>query len=253
LLIKDKIYGGLVLYYSTPRQFSEEELNLAVTFSDQAALAIENARLRTQAEQAAVTAERNRLARDLHDSVTQTLFSASVIADVLPRLWENNRTEGQRRSQELRELTRGALAEMRTLLLELRPAKLVEIPLPDLLQQLSEAINGRSRVPITLEIVGECTPSPDVQIALYRIAQEALNNVAKHARATQAQVSLNCHPDYIELSITDDGGGFVWEGIKPKSLGLTIMQERTEAIGATLVINSQVGQGTQVVVRWENK
>jgi len=248
LLVKDEIYGALVLYYPQTTKFSNDEFNLAVTFSGQAVLAIENARLRTQAEQAAVTAERNRLARDLHDSVTQTLFSASVIADVLPRLWEVNRDEGRRRSQELQELTRGALAEMRTLLLELRPAKLVEIPLSDLLQQLTEAVIGRARVPIILNIEGQCKLPPDIQIAFYRTAQEALNNVAKHARAKQAIVTLRCQPNRVELSIRDDGCGFTMTGIKPENLGLSIIKERAEAIQATLEIKSKLGQGTEVIV-----
>src|SRR4029079_12768400 len=122
LLVKDEIYGAIALYYQKPHEFTREETELAVAFGDQAALAIENARLRTQAERMAAAAERNRLARDLHDAVTQTLFSTSLIADVLPRLWERDQNTARRRLEELRLLTRGALAEMRALLLELRPA-----------------------------------------------------------------------------------------------------------------------------------
>ena len=251
LIVKEVAYGGLTLYYTQPRKFSTEEVDLTITFSDHAALAIENARLHEQTKQTAVTAERDRLARDLHDSVTQTLFSASVIADVLPRLWEQNREEGRRRSAELRELTRGALAEMRTLLLELRPAKLIEIPLKDLLQQLTEAVIGRARVPIELQAEGDCILPPDVQIAFYRIAQEALNNVAKHARASQATVTLNCRADRVQLSVQDNGQGFVLSEIRPKSLGLSIMKERAKTIEATLDIQSETEAGTQVTVSWD--
>ncbi|HYG59384.1 MAG TPA: GAF domain-containing protein, partial [Symbiobacteriaceae bacterium] len=189
LMTKGQVYGGIVLYYREPRQFSEEEISLAMTYASQAALAIENARLRTQAERAAVAAERNRLARDLHDAVTQTLFSTSLIAEVLPVLWERNPAEGRRRLSELRELTRGALAEMRNLLLELRPTALVEAKMGDLLRQLADAITGRARIPVTLRCEGEAKLPPDVQVALYRIAQEALNNVARHAGATAAGVT----------------------------------------------------------------
>jgi two-component system nitrate/nitrite sensor histidine kinase NarX len=224
-----------------------------VTFAGQAALAVENAQLRTQVEQAAVAAERSRLARDLHDSVTQTLFSASLIAEVLPRLWERKHSEGQQRLEELRQLTKGALAEMRTLLLELRPARLIQVELGELLQQLTEAVTGRARIPIQLKIQGTCALASEVRVAFYRIAQEALNNVAKHARASQVTVSLECHPHQAELIIEDNGRGFAWEGVKPNNLGLKIMQERAEAIEATLEINSQLGQGTQVKVRWEEK
>jgi len=252
LLVKGEVYGALVLYYSKSHTFSAEEIDLAVTFAAQAALAIENARLRMQVEQAAVVAERSRLARDLHDAVTQMLFSASLIAEVLPRLWERNPDEGRRRLDELRQLARGALAEMRTLLLELRPSRLTEASLGDLLRQLIEAVSGRAQVPITLEVEGECTTLPgDVQVSLYRTAQEALNNVAKHAQANQAIVSLNCQPNQIYLSISDDGRGFAFKSVTPDNLGLTIMHERAEAIGAELEIKSEIGQGTNVVVVWK--
>jgi signal transduction histidine kinase len=250
LMVKDDIYGALALYYRQPHEFTREETELAVAFGDQAALAIENARLRTQAEQMAVAAERNRLARDLHDAVTQTLFSTSLIADVLPRLWERDRNEAWRRLGELRQLTRGALAEMRTLLLELRPATLTEVGIDELLRQLTEAITGQARVPITLTVDGQCRLPPDVQIALYRIAQEALNNVARHANASQVAVCLQCRADQIELRISDDGQGFEPSRAALEHLGLGIMRERAETIGAALQIESQPGFGTQVAITW---
>ncbi|MCP5014703.1 MAG: PAS domain S-box protein [Ketobacter sp.] len=253
LIIKDEVYGCLVLYYAKSHEFSTEETDLATTFGDQATLAIENARLKAQVERAAVAAERNRLARDLHDSVTQTLFSASLIAEVLPRLTQRNPEEADRRLEELRQLTRSALAEMRTLLLELRPSRLTEVGLGDLLRQLTEAITGRARVPITLEVERQCTLPPKVQVSLYRTAQEALNNVAKHAHANQAMVKLRCEPDSAELSITDNGRGFVLENLEPDSLGLSIMRERAESIGALLKIESEIGQGTSVKVVWRDK
>ena len=193
LRIKDEIYGGLMLYYIEPRKFSDEEIELAVMFGDQAVLAIENAGLRARAERTAVAAERNRIARDLHDSVTQTLFSATLIAEVLPKLVERNGNEGMRRLEELRQLTRGALAEMRTLLLELRPATLIEVSIEELLRQLTEAARGRARIPIELQVQVTAPLPPEAKIAFYYIAQEALNNVAKHARAGSAYVNLASH------------------------------------------------------------
>ncbi|NTV64579.1 MAG: PAS domain S-box protein, partial [Oscillochloris sp.] len=139
-------------------------------------LSLANERLREKAAQDAVAAERTRLARDLHDAVTQTLFSTTLIADVLPDIWAMNPDEGRRRLEEVRQLTRGALAEMRTLLVELRPNALTEVPLPTLLRQLSEALTGRARISIQCDSEGERKLPGDVQIALYRIAQEALNN-----------------------------------------------------------------------------
>lgn len=253
ILIKDEVYGSLTLYYSEPRKFSAEEIELATTFGDQTALAIENARLRTQVERTAVAEERSRIARDLHDSVTQTLFSASLIAEVLPRIWDTDREESEKRLAELRQLTRGALAEMRTLLLELRPATLIEVQLRELLRQLTEATTGRTRVPIELELHGEGPLPPDVKVAFYHIAQEALNNVAKHARATKATVIFKRTPTRGQLTVKDNGRGFVIEKVTPEHLGLTIMNERAEAIGARLEIESRLGHGTTVTVAWKDR
>jgi signal transduction histidine kinase/PAS domain-containing protein len=261
LMVKGKMLGMLTLDHSQPGHFTARHADLALAFANQVAVAIENARLYAQAEESAVIAERNRLARDLHDAVTQTLFSSSIIAEVLPRLWEQDPEEGRRRLQELRELTRGALAEMRTLLLELRPSALVEARLSDLLRQLAESITGRARVPVALEVEGECDLEAEVKVALYRIAQEALNNVAKHARATRATVSLRCFPwpaegegsgARVELAIRDDGIGFDPGSIAPNSLGLGIMRERAEAVGAALTVESQPGAGTQIEVVWRS-
>lgn len=215
-----------------------------------------NERLRAEEELAhhaaevAVAEERNRLARDLHDAVTQTLFSASLIAEVLPKLWERDMSEGERRVAELRELTRGALAEMRTLLLELRPMALEDAELGDLLKQLAESITGRARVPVTVELEGECELHADVKIALYRIAQEALNNIAKHANADQALISFECLSDRVILSIQDDGCGIDPDVVAPDSLGLGIMRERAETVGASLEVISRQDQGTQIKVTW---
>ncbi len=250
LLVKGSIYGNLILYYAAPRKFSPEEIELAMTVGDQAALAIENARLRTQVERAAVAAERNRIARDLHDSVTQTLFSATLITEVLPKVMRDNPAESERLLGELRQLTRGALAEMRTLLLELRPAALGDVEIDELLRQLTEGIMGRARMPIALSIEGDGGLPPDVKVAYYHVAQEALNNVAKHARATQAQVRLQGDPDQVTLTISDDGRGFVLDEVTSEHLGLGIMRERAEDIDATLEIKSQVGVGTEVTITW---
>jgi PAS domain S-box-containing protein len=208
--------------------------------------------LAERAAHEAVTGERTRLARDLHDAVTQTLFSASLIAEVLPDIWEMNQAEGQKRLEELRQLTRGALAEMRTLLVELRPNALTEIPLPDLLRQLCESLIGRARLPIQLDVEGQRKLTPDVQISLYRITQEALNNVVKHAKATQAVVTLRLNGN-ARLSIADNGCGFDASTITPDHLGLKIMRERAEIIDANLSIYSEPGEGTQVSVVWEEK
>jgi signal transduction histidine kinase/ligand-binding sensor domain-containing protein len=253
IIVRDEVFGSFTFYYHQVDVLSgheQEKTELAVVFADQAALAIENAFLRSQAEQSAITAERNRLARDLHDAVTQTLFSASLIAEVLPRIWEKDRSEGDRRLDELRQLTRGALAEMRTLLLELRPATLVESDLDELLKQLSEAFAGRARISTKLNINGHCEIPVNVKIALFRIAQEALNNASKHSGATEVTISLVCNENSVKLYIIDNGIGFEQDQIRPDHLGLSIMKERAEAAEIKISIQSQSGEGTQVLVEW---
>ena len=210
---------------------------------------------RKQAEQAlresAAVAERERLARDLHDAVTQTLFSASLIAEVLPQLWETDPAEAKRNLAKLRELTRAALAEMRTLLLELRPTALTEKKLGTLLQHLSETLTSRSKIPVSFTLEGDCSPPPNVQVSLYRIAQEALNNIAKHAGAEQARLSLACKNERIELVVSDDGCGFDPVLVEPDHLGISIMRERATQIGAMFKLESKPGLGTQVRIVWQ--
>jgi len=264
--IKQQVYGVLYMYHSQPGRYTEEQARLALPFGNQAAVAIENARIYQQAAALATLEERQRLAHDLHDAVTQTLFSASLAAEVLPRLWERDREAGLLCLSEVHQLTRGALAEMRTLLLELRPAALVETELGALLSQLGQAITSRARISVTIQAVPHCSLPPEVQVALYRIAQEALNNVAKHAEAKHVEVSLQCtppltseegqaHAAMVELSVADDGRGFDPNDLPAgfKGLGLGIMRERAEAIGAALEIRSHAGQGTWIAVRWPDQ
>ncbi len=262
LTIKDRVIGILALQHREPdHYFSPRHTDLVLGFANQAALAMENARHYGQAQVIAAMEERQRLARDLHDAVSQTLFSASLSAEVLPLLWERNPIEARHCLEEVHQLTRSALAEMRTLLLELRPGALTEMELRDLLGQLPEAIGSRVRLPVTL--VGDKLGPlpPGLKLALYRISQEALNNVAKHAEASQATVWLRCAPRLcpedggdqqagLELRISDDGRGFDPQRIPAASLGLGIMRERAEAVGAEFKVESQIGSGTQVIVVW---
>jgi signal transduction histidine kinase len=241
--------------------FSQGQLALFESIADRISVGIDNARLYEQAQKFAVVEERQRLARELHDAVTQTLFTASLLAEVLPETWELDPEEGRQLLQELRQLSRGALAEMRTLLLELRPAALVETSLGELLRQLGEAVTGRTGVPVTVTEEQQGRLPAEIHIAFYRIAQEALNNVAKHARASQVTLRLGCspgrsgslaetQPEGIELRINDDGCGFEPEAVPPHHLGLGIMRERAHQIGAILEINSKSGLGTEIRVVW---
>jgi PAS domain S-box-containing protein len=209
-----------------------------------------NLLLQQKTAQDAVNNERTRLARDLHDAVTQTLFSASLIADVLPTIWDINQAEALKRLEELRQLTRGALAEMRMLLVELRPNSLTEIPLPDLIRHLCESVIGRDRLPIHINLEGYRKLPSAVQIGLYRIAQEALNNIVKHAKATQVIVTLRMG-EQVRLVIEDNGSGFDTSAMLPDHFGLHIMRERADSIGAQVSIYSELNEGTQISVTWE--
>jgi signal transduction histidine kinase len=256
--VDGRVFGIFNVSFTSSHAFDRDERRLFLALAQRASLAIENARLYEQAQDLAALEERQRLARDLHDAVTQTLFSTSLIAEVLPRIWEQDPEDGHRRLEQVRQGTRSALAEMRTLLLELRPTGLVDADLGDLLCQLGEAVTGRSRVSVAVDVESACDLPANVHVALYRIAQEALNNVSRHAQASRAWVSLRCSLDAdgegraktVTLSIRDNGRGFDPDGISSDHLGLGIMHERAEAVGATLTINSAPKRGTEVSVFW---
>jgi nitrate/nitrite-specific signal transduction histidine kinase len=252
LMAKGRLVGSLNLSTNQSQTYPPEQIALLKTIGQQVGVAVENAHLYEQAEQTAIAAERSRLARELHDAVTQTLFSANLIADVLPRIWKRDPEEGLQNLEELRQLTRGALAEMRTLLLEMRPESLQRSDINSLLKQLADAYIGRARIPLNLEINGECEIANDVKLVFYRVAQEALNNIAKHSGARQVELHLECQPGRMNLMIKDDGLGFDAETITPDHMGIAIMRERANSIGASLKIESQLSQGTTVELDWRS-
>jgi signal transduction histidine kinase len=140
---------------------------------------------------------------------------------------------------------------MRSLLLELRPDALAKAKMDDLLRQLGRAMTGRTGVPVSVEANVESPLPSEVQVALYRIAQEALNNSAKHAEASRVEIRCWCELGRVTLLIEDDGKGFDLDDIPPGRLGLGIMRERAESVGARLEIESGPGSGTKVRVVWE--
>ena len=250
LVVQDRVIGVMNMLHAQADCYSAADLQRVQAFATQVALALENARLYERAREAATLEERNRLARDLHDAVTQTLFSASLVAEALPKAWQAAPPLAVRGVEHVRLLTRGALAEMRTLLLELRPQTLTEKPLGELLQALSTATASRSQVPVEVDVAGTYGLPPEVQIALYRIAQESLNNVVKHAEASRVRITLLYREAAVVLAVADDGRGFPTATVAPDSFGLGIMRERAAAIGARLRIRSCPGHGTILAVRW---
>lgn len=251
LAVKGRIIGGIGVAHAEPDRFTAHHADLALIVANQAAITMINAQLYEQAQTLATLEERQRLAQNLHDAVNQSLFSASLIAEVLPRLWKRNPGEAQQSLKDLRRLTRGAMAEMRGLLGELQPLVLTDTDLGDLLHQLGDALTGRTNIPVTVTVDEDYKSLPaDVQLVFYRLCQEALNNIAKHARATQVTIQLQQDNDTVELHIQDNGRGFDPEHTPSGHYGLSIMRERAESVGAALLVASQPGSGTEIVIRW---
>jgi PAS domain S-box-containing protein len=254
LVVKGRLLGGIGIAHATPSNFTPHLADLAMTIANQAAVALVNAELYEHAQELAALQERQRLARNLHDAANQSLFSAGLIAEVLPRLWEKDPVQARRSLKDLRRLTRGALAEMRALLAELRPSTLIDTDLGDLLRQLSNAFTGRTSIPVEVTVRGECSLPAEVQVAVYRICQEGLSNIAKHARANHVRLDLRLAPEELELQLNDDGRGFVTSELTPSGhYGLSMMRERAAAVGAVLTVTSKSRQGTQILLRWDRQ
>ena len=250
LAVKSRVIGGVGVAHEKRNYFTAHHADLALSVANQAAITLINAELYAQAQALAVLEERQRLARNLHDAINQSLFSAGLIAEVLPRLWDRDQPEARRSLEDLRRLTRGAMAEMRALLAELRPSTLIDAELGDLLRLLANAFTGRTNIPARVTVAGQGILPADVQVAIYRVCQEALNNVAKHARASLVEIDLVHKESAIKLRIRDDGQGFDPEQTASGHYGLSMMQERAEGVGARLSITSQPGHGTELIIRW---
>lgn len=250
ILLQQQVIGFINLQSFQPAFFTPLDADRLQAFAEQAAIAIQNARLYQQGQVLAVLEERQRLARDLHDAVTQTLFSARLIAESLPRQLASDPAWVESHLNELYLMLKGAHAETRTLLLELRPDDVGKATtLDDLLRQLVTSAQSRKHLAFELVFNYDHDPSPEVKSMTYRVAQEAINNVVKHAGATRVRVHLSGDDDYLRLTVADDGRGFDPPPV-PASMGLSIMHERAEAIGADLRIDSQPGQGTTVILEW---
>jgi signal transduction histidine kinase len=249
ILVADSVIGLINLNSFIPAFFTSMHAENLQTFANQAAVAIQNARLFEQAQEAAALLERQRLARDLHDSLSQSLFSASIIAESLPRMWERNPDSVFPLIRDLHQLIKGTAAEMRILLWELRPANLVTTTLDKLLLQLINAVQGRTKMIVT-STTDEIQQLPeDVHVAFYRVAQESLNNIVKHSHATEVNIYLSSKADNVILGIHDNGQGFSLEETA-SGFGLGNMRERAHLIGASLDLKTQPGKGTEITLTW---
>ena len=247
LMVRDRVLGVLRVDHGEPDFFDPERERLLTAVASQTALAMRHAHLLAQQRDNAVTAERNRIARDLHDAVSQTLFAANLLAGTLARADHiDDTTRGQ--VQTLERLNRSALAEMRMMLFELRPDALEGVRLPELLQHAVEALSGRGGIEVTTEFSAEAGPPSAQRIELYRIAQEALSNVARHSGASHVHVGWTVSPaGKGRLHIVDDGAGFDLQAEHPGHFGLDNMRQRATVAGGELSIKSAPGEGTELL------
>ncbi len=250
LKTKEGVLGVLHVQSDLANSFDESDLEVLQALARQAAVAIENAQLYERAQRAATLEERQRLARELHDSVTQSLYSLTLLAETGRRSASSGDLERvESYLTRLGEISRQALKEMRLLVYELRPPLLAREGLVGILQQRLDAVEGRAGVEARLLVEGSPTLTPLLEEGLYRIAMEALNNALKHAMATTVTVRI-CAADYqVSLKVTDNGCGFDPEAVADTGgMGLAIMSERAERLGGTLTIDSRPGVGTEITV-----
>jgi len=251
LAVNHHLIGGLALAHQNPNYFTHHHASLALSVANQIALTMVNAELYEQAQVLAVMEERQRLARNLHDAINQSLFSAGIIAEIIPRLWEQDQALARHSLKDLHRLTRSAQAEMRALLVELRPSTLTDTDLGELLKLLGFALSGRIDIPVVVNTTGDINIPSGVKIAFYRVCQEALNNIAKHANASRVDIDLQQDGAEITVRIRDNGKGFDHNQTNSGHYGLQMMQERSAAVGAQLTVISQPGQGTELTIRWD--
>lgn len=249
LLLRERAIGVLAVDNRNLDAYTSHHAELAFAFATQAAVAIENARLFEQAQGKAALEERQRLARELHDSVSQALFGIGLGARTARTVIEKNPARAIAPIDYVLSLAEAGLAEMRALIFELRPEALQEEGLVAALRKQIAALKARYGIIVDTSLgdIGE-VPLP-VEEALYRIAQEAMHNTVKHARASHVELVLNREEDAIRLIISDDGQGFETSGSFPGHLGLRTMRERAEHPGGSLRLTSAPGEGTRIEVR----
>jgi PAS domain S-box-containing protein len=253
IVLQDQIIGFINIFNDEPNSIDERDIERLSTFAGQAAIALDNARLYSKSQELATVEERQRLARELHDSVSQTLFTASAMAESALRQWVVDPIKARNLMEEVHQLSLGALAEMRLLLLELRPAALARTSITQLLKQYLEPIRSRRGLAMVLDVSDDLPLEPDMKLLVYRIVQEALNNIDKHAQAAQVTIRLQQQGEQLLLTIQDDGRGFDAAAVTGTSLGLGIMRERAEAAGGTLTLDSVIGRGTTIQVTIPNR
>ncbi len=246
LIFKSSITGLLTLHYHEPNYYTSRHADLAMAFAEHAAIAIENARLFEKARDLAAMEERQKLARELHDSVSQALYGIVLGTRTARKLLSRDPDRIGEPLDYISSLAEAGLAEMRALIFALRPESLQLEGLIAALTKQCDAVRSRHQ----LVVNSIFPPEPDIPIEIkevfYRVAQEALHNIVKHARATVVELRLETRQNRVFLSIHDDGTGFDTDRDYPGHLGLISMRERVENAGGCFKLESTPGKGTSI-------
>jgi len=249
LLIKEKAIGMLVMGHKQVNFYTSRHADLALAIANQAAIAIENARLYEQAQELAAMQERQKLARELHDSVSQALYGIGLGARTARTLLDRDPAKAVEPLEYVLSLAEAGLEEMRALIFELRPESLKTEGLVAALRKHSSALHARYQIQIETSFCEEPDLPIETKQALYRVAQEALTNAVKHSQAQRLQIHLRMETHEVVLQVEDDGIGFNPQDSFPGHLGLKTMKERVEQIGGEFKIESAPGRGTRVRAR----
>jgi signal transduction histidine kinase len=246
LRLQDRIVGALSCYFTADPPQLATEMGLLTTIADQVAVAVENARLHAQARDLAALEERQRLARELHDSVSQALYGIALGARTARITLERDPAKAAEPLEYVLAQAEAGLTEMRALIFELRPETLAAEGLVCALGRNADALQARHGISVQTDLGTE----PDISLALketlHRIAQEALHNIVKHSGARHVSITLASRDGSIDLDVRDDGRGFDATAAFPGHLGLRTMRERAVRLGGTLAIDSAPGSGTHL-------
>ena len=249
IITRGAVIGALGVVHPQPGYYTERHGQLAMAFAQQVGSALENARLYEQAQGRAVLEERQRLARELHDSVSQVLYSIALNSASAAALRASDPERATALQNDVHELAGVGLAEMRALIFELRPESLEREGLVSALHKQADAVQARHAIAVRVSAVEEPEMPLAAKEALYRVAQEALQNLAKHAQAQSVELALEQIGSDVILRIKDDGRGFDADRSFPGHLGLHSMRERMAGVGGTLHIQSSLGRGTCIEAR----
>jgi signal transduction histidine kinase len=251
LQTSERTVGAINAYGRAGKTFGQRDIEVVTLFAHQAAVAIENARLYGQARELAVAEERNRMAREIHDTLAQGFTGIILQLEVAQSLLEGDEPAARERLARAQELARTSLREARRSVWNLRPSPLQGRTLPEALRAHLRDWGGQTKIAAEFAVEGAPRPlAPETEDTLLRVAQEALNNIAKHARAGRVELALAFAPGAVQLRVEDDGTGFAGAGTPTDGggFGLVSMRERVNRLDGTLTVESTPGEGTRVLV-----